>query len=214
MIRLRMIVAITTMTVATLLTAQEKTQPLKIAVFNSKRLVLEHWKYPQIMASLKKEKDRLDGIFRKKAASVQALSKRRDELVAAANSVVLSPEAKRAKQSELKTVQREGAVALNELRGMEKKFYQDMLRKEKAERSVLTKDILDDIRDYGKRHKYTMIIDKAQGVAFSDSSIDITEELLKLVNAGHEVAAPTVEPEKRETKPETKDATPKPKANK
>ena len=73
--------------------------------------------------------------------------------------------------------------------------------------SSLLKSIIDEVAAYGKKNGYSIIHDASSSpgrmspVVYYSDALDITEDIIKVINAGHETAPAKPAPEKAPAKP-------------
>lgn len=151
--------------------AQAAETPIKIAVVDLNRVLNESNPGKQAMAQLQAQKDKIQAQINRKEDEVRRL------------------------QSELRT---QGLVLSNQVRRQKELLYRRKLRD--AQRFVddanddlsdmeqqATAKVLSQIRQViqkmGKDHGYTLILDRRQGIYYIGNGIDITDSVIRQVNA-------------------------------
>lgn len=92
-------------------------------------------------------------------------------------SLVLSPEKKRAKQRELQD-------RVNELKRMNQDFTEEFRQLQNSRINDIQKDVFDIVNEMGKKEGYLLIVErKVGGVLYTPAQVDITDEVIKAYNA-------------------------------
>ncbi len=126
----------------------------------------------------KKAKSDLEAIIKAKQKDIDKRAKEVEKLKADIDkqSALLSEEARKKKQDELDRKLREY-----------KRFLQDAQEEVKKKEFELTNAILKDlvriVREIGKEEKYTIILEKAEGlILYADKAVDITDKVIERYN--------------------------------
>ena len=91
-------------------------------------------------------------------------------------SLVLSPEKKRAKQRELED-------RVNNLKRMNADFTEEFQRMQNARINEMQKDVFEITNEIGKKQGFLLIIErKVGGVIYAPAQVDITDEVIKAYN--------------------------------
>lgn len=92
-------------------------------------------------------------------------------------SLVLSPEKKRAKQRELED-------RVNDLKRMNADFTEEFQILQNENINQIQKDVFEIVNEMGKKQGYLLIVErKVGGVLYAPAQVDITDEVIKLYNA-------------------------------
>ena len=121
-------------------------------------------------AQIKKQKDKLERELKQKGAEIEALGKQLER-----EAMVMNKE-KRAEK------EREGRIKLNDFKTLQKTYRAQLQALEKKLVNALRKDILQLIAEIGKKEGYLLIVNTFS-VMYSPSSIDITDQMIKELNA-------------------------------
>lgn len=115
---------------------------------------------------LKMEKD-----LEAKGKEIEALEKKLER-----ESMVMSKEVQEEKKREIR-------IKINDIKGLQRKYVEISKRLEARIVSRIQKDVFKLVKDMGKAGGYLMILEKrAGGVIYSPSTIDVTDELIKMYN--------------------------------
>ncbi len=145
--------------------------PFKIGVVDVQKVVFESKRGQKAKAEWEKE-------YQEKKKKIDKLAKEiekmREELKK--NAAVLSEKAKKQKEEELRKKMMEYQFARQEA--------MRYLQKRNAELvDAILKDVMAKVKDYAKKNGYTMIIDVSGRVVYHDNSIDLTKQVIKLLDA-------------------------------
>jgi outer membrane protein len=80
--------------------------------------------------------------------------------------------------------EREIRIKLNDFKSLQKRYRTELQSLEKKLVNALLKDVSTLVEEIGKKEGYLLIIDNT-GVMYSPGSIDITDKLIKELNARH-----------------------------
>jgi outer membrane protein len=123
-----------------------------------------------IQAQLKKQKDQMESDLKQKGSEIEKISKRLER-----ESMVMSKEMREEKE-------REQRIKINDFKSLQKKYRSDLQKLEVQLMGQLQKDIKELLDGIGKKEGYLVIINKYT-VLYSPGSIDITDSLIKKLNA-------------------------------
>jgi len=123
-----------------------------------------------IQGQLKKEKDKMESDLKQKGTEIEQLRKRLER-----ESMVMSKEMRDEKE-------REARIKMNDFKILQKKYRGELQKLEVNLMNQLKGDINEIIQEIGKKEGYLLIINKF-GVMYSPSAIDITDKLIKRLNA-------------------------------
>ncbi len=123
-----------------------------------------------IQATLKKQKEKMEADLKAKGTDIEKISKRLER-----ESMVMSKEMREEKE-------REQRIKINDFKTLQKKYRTDLQKLEVQLMNQLQKDIKELVDSIGKKKGYLLIVNKYT-VLYSPSSIDITDDLIKRLNA-------------------------------
>jgi len=143
----------------------------KIAVVDFKKIfvVSEAGKASQIEISAKHKE--LNKVLTDKKTEIDELQKNIER-----GELVLSKEQKEEKKRDLN-------IKVYDLQRLEKKYSAELNELNKIHTNKMTKTILKVVQELGKNESYLLVLEKgASGVIYFPDHIDITEDVIKLVN--------------------------------
>ncbi len=123
-----------------------------------------------IQATLKKQKEKMEADLKAKGTDIEKISKRLER-----ESMVMSKEMREEKE-------REQRIKINDFKTLQKKYRTDLQKLEVQLMNQLQIDIKELVDSIGKKKGYLLIVNKYT-VLYSPSSIDITDDLIKRLNA-------------------------------
>ena len=123
-----------------------------------------------IQAELKKQKDKMESDLKQKGTDIEKISKRLER-----ESMVMSKEMREEKQ-------REQRIKINDFKTLQKKYRADLQKLEVQLMNQLQDDLKGLVESIGKKGGYLLIVNK-HIVLYSPGSIDITNDLIKKLNA-------------------------------
>ena len=143
----------------------------KLAIIDMKEVISKSEPGQKAMDELKKKFDKMKQGLKQQREELQAL---REELQK--QSLVLSQEAKQDKELEFKR-------KVRDFQDMFQTYQRKMRMEEKKLSDPIIKTLIQIIKDYGKKHKYTAILDaKSSGLLYADDTINITKEIIVELN--------------------------------
>jgi len=142
----------------------------KIGVIDLQKILATSTSGKAIQAQLKSQKDKMESDLKKKGSEIEKISKRLER-----ESMVMSKEMREEKE-------REQRIKINDFKTLQKKFRSDLQKLEGQLMNQLQKDIKGIVDAIGKKKGYLLIINK-YNVIYSPDSIDITNDLIKQLNA-------------------------------
>ena len=142
----------------------------KIGVIDLQKILATSTSGKAIQAQLKSQKDKMESDLKKKGSEIEKISKRLER-----ESMVMSKEMREEKE-------REQRIKINDFKTLQKKFRSDLQKIEGQLMNQLQKDIKGIVDAIGKKKGYLLIINK-YNVIYSPDSIDITNDLIKQLNA-------------------------------
>jgi outer membrane protein len=142
----------------------------KIGVVDLQRLMETSEQGKAAQAKIKEQKDKMELELKQKGAEIEELRKQLER-----ESMVMSKE-KRAEKG------RETRIKLNDFKTLQKSYRAELQALENKLVSALRKDILQLTEEIGKKEGYLLIINNFS-VMYSPGSIDITDRLIKELNA-------------------------------
>ncbi|BAT72456.1 outer membrane protein [Thermosulfidibacter takaii ABI70S6] len=143
---------------------------IKIGVVDVQKIVLESKRGKQAKAQWEKE-------FKQKKAEIEKKQKEIEKLQneLKKNAAVLSEKAKKAKQEELRKRMMELQFERQEAMRYLQKRNADLV-------NAILKDALDDIKNFAKKNGYTIILDVTGRVIYHDPSLDLNQQIIKLID--------------------------------
>ncbi len=123
-----------------------------------------------IQATLKKQKEKMEADLKAKGTDIEKISKRLER-----ESMVMSKEMREEKE-------REQRIKINDFKTLQKKYRTDLQKLEVQLMNQLQKDVKELVDSIGKKKGYLLIVNKYT-VLYSPGSIDITDDLIKRLNA-------------------------------
>jgi outer membrane protein len=142
----------------------------KIGVIDLQRVLETSNAGKAIQADLKKQKEKMESDLKQKGTEIEKISKRLER-----ESMVMSKEMREEKQ-------REQRIKINDFKTLQKKYRTDLQKLEAQLMNQLQTDLKGLVETMGKKGGYLMIINK-YSVLYSPGSIDITNDLIKQLNA-------------------------------
>jgi outer membrane protein len=142
----------------------------KIGVIDLQKILETSTSGKAIQAELKLQKQKMESDLKQKGTEIEKISKRLER-----ESMVMSKEMRDEKE-------REQRIKINDFKTLQKRFRADLQKLEGRLMNQLQKDIKEIVDAVGKKGGYLMIINK-YSVLYSPGSIDITNDLIKKLNA-------------------------------
>jgi len=143
----------------------------KLAIIDMKNVISSSEPGQKAMKQLKKKFEKMKQKLDQQRQELQNL---REELQK--QSLVLSQEAKQDKELEFKR-------KVRDFQDMFQTYRRKMRMEEKKLSDPIIETLIQIIKDYGKKHKYTAILDaKSSGLLYADDAIDITREIIVELN--------------------------------
>ena len=144
--------------------AKEK---IKIGVIDIQKIIRDSKAGKEARAKFAKEIDSRKKILSAKEEKVKAMSKELKR-----NIGELTPARRREKQEEM-------AEEVKELRRLKADLEEEIKKKEAEITSMLIRDIIDEVRRLGRNDKYTLILDRKQGVVYFKDAIDCSPLIIE-----------------------------------
>ena len=142
----------------------------KIGVIDLQKILETSSSGKSIQAELKKQKENMESDLKQKGAEIEKISKRIER-----EAMVMSKEMREEKE-------REQRIKINDFKSLQKKYRSDLQNLEVQLMNQMQKDIKELVDIIGKKEGYLLIINKFS-VIYSPGSIDITDDLIKKLNA-------------------------------
>ena len=142
----------------------------KIGVIDLQKVLETSTAGKTIQATLKKQKEKMETDLKAKGTDIEKISKRLER-----ESMVMSKEMREEKE-------REQRIKINDFKTLQKKYRTDLQKLEVQLMNQLQKDIKELVDSIGKKKGYLLIVNKYT-VLYSPRSIDITDDLIKRLNA-------------------------------
>ena len=144
----------------------------KIGIVNLQRILEASNPGKDAQAQLKKQKDTMEADLKKKGAEIEEIRKRLER-----ESMVMSKETRDEKE-------REQRIKINDFKTVQQKYRVDLQTLERSLMDRLRNDTSAIVTDIGKKEGYLLIISN-NTVLYAPNSIDITDKLIKKLNAQH-----------------------------
>jgi outer membrane protein len=142
----------------------------KIGVANLQRVMETSNPGKAAQEEIKKQKDQMEQELKQKGGEIEELRKQLER-----ESMVMSKEKREEKEREIR-------IKLNDFKSLQKRYRTQLQLLEKKLVNALLKDVSILVEEIGKKEGYLLIINNT-GVMYSPGSIDITDQLIKELNA-------------------------------
>ena len=142
----------------------------KMGVIDLQKILETSASGKSIQAQLKTQKEKMESDLKQKGSEIEKISKRLER-----ESMVMSKEMREEKE-------REQRIKINDFKSLQKKYRSDLQKLEVILMNQLQKDIKELVDAIGKKGGYLLIINK-YSVLYSPGSIDLTDDLIKKLNA-------------------------------
>jgi len=142
----------------------------KIGVIDLQKILETSAAGKSIQAQLKTQKEKMESDLKQKGSEIEKISQRLER-----ESMVMSKDMREEKE-------REQRIKINDFKSLQKKYRADLQKFEAQLMNQLQRDIKELVDDIGKKDGYLLIINK-YSVIYSPASIDITDDLVKQLNA-------------------------------
>ena len=141
----------------------------KIGILNMQRVLSTSDPGKAAQAEIKAQRDKMLQDLKEKGAEIDALGKQFER-----ESMVMSKEKREEKE-------REYRIRINDFKSLEKRYNTQSQDLQKKLLNKIVKDVFALAKELGKNKGYLLII-RSEGVVYSPSAIDITDELIKQMN--------------------------------
>ena len=142
----------------------------KIGVANMQRVLETSNAGKSAQEQIKKQKDQMEQELKQKGGEIEELRKQLER-----ESMVMSKEKREEKDREIR-------IKLNDFKSLQKRYRTQLQNLEKKLVNQLLKDVSTLVEEIGKKEGYLLIINNT-GVMYSPGSINITDRLIKELNA-------------------------------
>ena len=142
----------------------------KIGVANLQRVLETSNAGKSAQEQIKKQKDQMEQELKQKGGEIEELRKQLER-----DSMVMSKEKREEKDREIR-------IKLNDFKSLQKRYRTQLQNLEKKLVNQLLKDVSTLVEEIGKKEGYLLIINNT-GVMYSPGSINITDQLIKELNA-------------------------------
>lgn len=142
----------------------------KIGVIDLQKILETSSSGKSIQAQLKGQKEKMESDLKQKGSEIEKISKRLER-----ESMVMSKDMREEKE-------REQRIKINDFKSLQKKYRSDLQKLEAQLMNQMQRDIKELVDGIGKKGGYLLIINK-YSVLYSPGSIDITDDLIKKLNA-------------------------------
>lgn len=144
----------------------------KIGVANLQRVLETSNQGKSAQEEIKKQKDQMELELKQKGGEIEELRKQLER-----ESMVMSKEKREEKEREIR-------IKINDFKSLEKRYRAQLQNLEKKLVNALLKEVSSLVEEIGKKEGYLLIINNTT-VLYSPGSINITDQLLKELNARH-----------------------------
>lgn len=144
----------------------------KIGVANLQRLLETSNQDKSAQEQIKKQKDQMEQELKQKGGEIEELRKQVER-----ESMVMSNEKREEKEREIR-------IKINDFKSLEKRYRAQLQNLEKKLVNALLKEVSALVEEIGKKEGYLLIINNTT-VLYSPGSINITDQLIKELNARH-----------------------------
>ena len=145
----------------------------KIGVANLQRILETSNQGKSAQEEIKKQKDQMEQELKQKGGEIEELRKQLER-----ESMVMSKEKREEKEREVR-------IKLNDFKSLQKRYRTQLQNLEKKLVNALLKEVSALVEEIGKKEGYLLIINNA-GVMYSPNSINITDKVIKELNARFE----------------------------
>ena len=142
----------------------------KIGIVDIQRIMSTSEQGKAAKAQIKKESDKMTQALKEKGAEIEELKKQLER-----ESMVMGKEKREEKEREFR-------IKLNDLKSLEKRYRGQLQAMEKELAGEMRKTVFTLVEKIGKKEGYLLIINNFD-VMYSPGSIDITDQLIKELNA-------------------------------
>ena len=142
----------------------------KIGVANLQRILETSDQGKSAQDEIKKQKDQMESELKQKGGEIEELRKQLER-----ESMVMSKEKREEKEREIR-------IKLNDFKSLQKRYRTELQDLEKKLVNALLKEVSTLVEEIGKKEGYLLIINNA-GVMYSPNSINITDKVIKELNA-------------------------------
>jgi len=144
----------------------------KIGIVDIQRIMNTSDQGKSAQAQIKEQSDKMTETLKGKGAEIEELKNQIER-----DSMVMSKEKREEKEREFR-------IKLNDLKSLEKRYRGELQVIEKKLANELREQVLAMVGDIGKKEGYLLIINNFN-VMYAPGSIDITDQLIKQLNARH-----------------------------
>ncbi|MBW2471443.1 MAG: OmpH family outer membrane protein [Deltaproteobacteria bacterium] len=142
----------------------------KIGVANVQRILETSNQGKSAQDEIKKQKDKMELELKQKGGEIEELRKQLER-----ESMVMSKEKREEKEREIR-------IKLNDFKSLQKRYRTELQNLEKKLVNSLLSEVSALVEEIGKKEGYLLIINNA-GVMYSPKSINITDKVIKELNA-------------------------------
>jgi outer membrane protein len=142
----------------------------KIGVANMQRVLETSTQGKSAQEEIKKQKDQMEQELKQKGGEIDELRKQLER-----ESMVMSKGKREEKEREIR-------IKINDFKSLDKRYRTQLQALEKKLVNALLKEVAALVQEIGKKEGYLLIINNT-GVMYSPNSINITDQLIKELNA-------------------------------
>jgi Skp family chaperone for outer membrane proteins len=164
-----------------------------VAYINMSQVFQGYYKTRNSEGDLRRQEEEVKDQANNIARQVQAIRKRQDELETQALNVALSEEARDKSRSQADALNEQAQRKQQELREFVANKRKELQKQYVKMRNDIVKELLEFVQGYAKDNDIEMILDVSgmtnnmlPTVVYYPQKKEITETILKLINAGHE----------------------------
>ena len=154
------------------LTSADAADVAKIGVLNMQRVLSASEPGKAAQAEIKEQRDKMLEDLKAKGAEIDALQKQFER-----ESMVMSKEKREERE-------REYRIRINDFKSLEKRYNTQSQDLQKKLLNKIVKDVYEVAKEIGKSKGFLIIL-RSEGVMYSPDANDITDEVIKQMNAGY-----------------------------
>ncbi len=166
---------------------------LEVTFIDMEKIFDNYYKTKDADAALKTQRDAIKDLADNMVKELEEMSKSYMQLREDAQNVVLSKEQRDAKFKEMQQVQKNAEVKKKELDQYQKGSIKKIRSQYEKVRDDITKELMNYLSKLAKLKRYDLVLDVSgktsngiSGVVYYNREKDITDAVLKSLNAGHE----------------------------
>jgi outer membrane protein len=144
----------------------------KIGIVDFQRILETSSSGKKAQAEINSQGKKMEAELKKKGAVIEESKKKLER-----EALIMSKEMREQKARELR-------IQVNDLKTLQQKYMQEFKAREQKLVQEIQKKIVDAVAQIGKKGGYLLILEKREGgVLYAPKTIDITDQLIKILNA-------------------------------